>query len=154
MKLCFDSIEEVKEFVASLKGTRGKKGEADEGAAPGNAPAPLQPPAGGVAQGFNPGGMATTQFAPPVGGVAQAGGAFPAAAAPTVAPEIAALVQRIIVKLDAAIASGQPADAALNWLKSQCGPDTANYTMDQIKQQALPKLAQPVLENMAKLMAA
>jgi hypothetical protein len=149
MRLSFDSIEEVKLFVASLKGTRGKKGE-DDVTETGNAPAPLAPPAGGSAQGFNPGGMSTAQFAPPAGGAVA--GAFPAAAAPD--PAIAALVARIVTKLDSAIASGQPADQALAWFKSQCGPETANYTLDQIKQQALPKLAQPVLENMAKLMAA
>ena len=150
MKLCFDSIEEVKEFVASLKGTRGKKGEADDApAAPTTAvPAPMAPPAAAV--GFNPG--ATTGFAPPnsLTGQVPNPAAFPAA----VAPEITALVQRIVDKLDAAIASGQPADAALTWLRGQCGPETANYTLDQIKQHGLPKLAQPALENIAKLMAA
>lgn len=147
MRLSFDSIEEVKEFVASLKGTRGKKGE---GEGEGSAPQPLAPPAGGQAQTFNPGGM--QGFAAPAAGAVA--GAFPVAGAPQISNEVATLVQRIVTKLDSAIASGQPADQALAWFKSQCGPETANYTLDQIKQQALPKLAQPVLENMAKLMAA
>lgn len=145
----FESAEEFEAFKVSGKKTRTKKDETDE--AGGSAPAPLAPPAGGSAQGFNPGGMSTAQFAPPAGGAVQVPGVF---SAPAVAPEIAALVQRIVTKLDSAIASGQPADQALAWFKSQCGPETANYTLDQIKQQALPKLAQPVLENMAKLMAA
>jgi hypothetical protein len=150
MRLSFDSIEEVQEFVKKLKGTRGGKDKGDE-TETGNAPQPLQPPvSAGVAQTFAPGGM--QGFAAPGAGAGQAGGAFPAAAAPD--PAIVALVQRIVAKLDSALASGQPADQALAWFKSQCGPGTENFTLDQIKQVALPKLAQPQLEAIAKLMAA
>lgn len=139
MKLCFDSIEEVKEFVASLKGTRGKKGEADDDLpkATGQAPAPLQPPAAQTAT-FNPGG-----FAPQ---------ALPVAAVTGPAPEVVALVGKITAKLDAAIAAGQPADAALQWFRGQCGPEAAQATMDQIKAVFLPKTPVPGLENIAKLM--
>lgn len=152
MRLSFDSIEEVKEFVGNLKGTRGKKGETDDAPVTGNAPAPLQPPNAGTQVGFNPG--ATAGFAPSVGGAGPAAGAFPAAGAPVLAPEIAALVQRINTRIDGAIASGQPADQVLAWFKSQCGPEAANATMDQIKGVFLPKMAQLGLENVAKLMAA
>lgn len=150
MKLCFDSIEEVKEFVGSLKGTRGGKADKSETeTATGSAPAPMQPPAGGAAP------METTTFAPPSG--APQGG-FPGAGATSFptgpAPEIAALVQRISTRLDAAISGGQPAEAARAWLASQCGPEAANATLDQIKSTFLAKLSQPVLENIAKLMAA
>ncbi len=89
-----------------------------------------------------------------MGCAAPGAGAFPAAAAPTVAPEVAALVQRIVTKLDAAIASGQPTDQVLAWFRGQCGPEAANFSMDQIKTVALPRLAQPGLENIAKLMNA
>jgi hypothetical protein len=149
MRLSFDTIEELREFVKNdLKPKRG--GKADVAEETGNAPQPLQPPAsGGTTQAFNPGGM--QGFAAPGAGAGQAGGVF---SAPAVAPEIQALVTRIVAKLDQALASGQPADQALAWFKSQCGPGTENFTLDQIKQVALPKLAQPQLEAIAKLMAA
>lgn len=151
MKLEFDSIEEVKEFVTKLKGTRGGKAtDADDAPAAGTtAPAPAQPPAGGPGPTFSPGP------APGAFGGAPAGGAFPGPAAPTgPSPEVLALVQRISARIDGAIASGQPADAARTWLAGQCGPEAANYTMDQLKTVALPKAAMPVLENIAKLMNA
>lgn len=147
MRLSFDSIEEVKEFVTQLKGTRGKKGDGDE-ATTGGAPAPIQPPAGGVA-GFPGAGGAT--FAPPGGGAAP--GAFPAPGAGP-SPEVAAIVQRINVRLDGAIAAGQPAEQATAWLRGQCGPEAANATLDQLKTVFLPKAAMPTLENIAKLMNA
>ena len=154
MELRFTSIEEVQEFVKRIKGSRGGKGEKDEGEAQtGNAPPPLQPPAGGAMQGFNPGG-----FAAPGAGAGQEGGGFPVAGAQTgPAPEVLALVQRITAKLDAAIASGQNAEQALVWFRGECvkgGVDANNYTLDQIKQIALPKLPVPALEGIAKLMAA
>lgn len=148
----FESMEEFEAFRTSGKKTRTKKEEADE-ATTGSAPAPLQPPAGGAVQGFNPAG-----FAPPAGGAALGAGAFPAAAAqPSVAPEIVALVNRIVTKLDAAIASGQSAEQALAWMRGECikcGIDASSYTLDQVKQAGLPKMSMPALENMAKLMAA
>jgi hypothetical protein len=140
MKLCFDSIEEVKEFVANLKGTRGKKGEIDDAPAAA-APAPLQPP-----QTFNPSG-----FAPQGQPAAQVGGAFPAAVVGP-APEVLALVTKITARLDQALAGGQPAEQALTWFRSQCGPEAASATMDQIKGTFLPRMTVPVLENIAKLM--
>ena len=142
MKLCFDSIEEVKAFVGSLKGTRGKKGDDDEPATT-QAPAPLQPP-GQQQQPFNP-APAPAAFQPPQGG-------FPGA--PAGDPAVANLVQRITARIDSAIASGQPADAVLNWFRGQCGAEAAGATMDQIKTVFLPKLAVPGLENIAKLMNA
>lgn len=149
MRLSFDSIEEVQEFVKRLKGTRGGKDKDtdDAPATTGSAPAPVQPPPLPAA-GFNPG------FAAPGAGAAPSGGAFPAAAAPTIAPEIAALVQRIGQRADFAIQSGQPADQCLGWFRSQCGPEAANMTMDQIKTIALPKMSQAQLEGIAKLMNA
>lgn len=163
MKLCFDSIEEVKEFVTQLKGTRGGKGkDKDEGGdeapatnvaqptAVNQAPQPLQPPAAG--EGF-PG---TGGPAPGAAGFTPPGGAspFPAASAPVLVPEIAGLVNRISTRIDSAISGGQPAETVLAWFKGQCGPEAANATMDQIKTVFLPKAAQPTLENIAKLMNA
>lgn len=145
MKLCFDSIEEVKEFVGSLKGTRGKKGEGDEAPLTGTgqqAPAPIMPT-----------NVATAAFQPSSAPAFQAPqGAFPGA--PTGDPATAALVTRIVAKIDGALASGQPTDAVLGWFRGQCGPEAASATMDQIKQVFLPKLAAPTLENIAKLMNA
>lgn len=143
MRLSFDSIEEVKEFVEQLKGTRGGKGrgkdkeesEAETVTAP--APAPLQPPAAAPAFSAAP--------APTTG--------FPGAAAPSV-PDNSAIVTRITAKIDGAIQSGQPVDAILTWFRGQAGPEAASATLDQIKSVFLPKLAQPVLENIAKLMNA
>lgn len=151
MKLCFDSIDEVKDFVKQLKGTRGgKAGDADEGTAGQQiAPQPLQPPAGG-AGGF-PGAAG---FAPPGAGVAQQAGAFPVHAAPTAPPEVLEVLARIVAKIDGAIASGQPADGVLQWFRGQCGPEAANFDLNQIKMVALPKMAMPQLDNIAKLMAA
>jgi hypothetical protein len=141
MKLSFDSIEEVKEFVASLKGTRGKKGDTED---PPSVPAPAQPPTTGFVAGPQ-----QAVFAP--GPQAPVTPAFPVA---TVDPAVASLVQRISTKLDAAIAGGQNADAALAWFRNRCGAEAANATMDQIKTVYLTKLSVPNLEETAKLMGA
>jgi hypothetical protein len=133
MELKFSSVDEVKEFIKLLKGTRGGKGgDADEGTA--TAPAPLMPPA----TGFNPGGMAPS---------------FPGPGA-SVDPQISALVDRIVTKINGAVAGGQPADAVLTWFRGRCGPEAANATLDQIKGQFLAKLSVPHLEETAKLMGA
>lgn len=153
MRLSFDSIEEVKEFVKGLKGTRGGKADADDAPATGQAPAPLQPPVTGPAAGFPGAGG----FAAPAAGAAPAGGGPFAAVATGPAPEVLALVARIVAKIDAAVGSGQPADTALAWFRSECGKagiDASSYNMDQIKQFALPKMAAPMLEQIAKLMNA
>jgi hypothetical protein len=141
MKLCFDSIEEVKAFVGSLKGTRGgKKGDDDEPqTGTQTAPAPLMPPAN------PPSAFTPAAFTPPQGG-------FPGQ--PAGDPAVAALVQRINTRIDSAIASGQPADSVLGWFRGQCGAEASAATMDQIKTVFLPKMAVPGLENIAKLMNA
>ena len=145
MKLCFDSIEEVKEFVGSLKGTRGKKGDTEDGAAAAHAvPAPMMPPA-------NP---APGAFAPPPAATGFPTVPAPFGAAVTHAPEVVALVARIGAKLDAALASGQPADAALAWFRQRCGPEAAAATIDQIKMVYLAKLSVANLEETAKLLGA
>lgn len=149
MQLIFDSVEECVDFVKNkVKGTRGGRNSAaddDNGGATGaQAPAPLQPPAGGVMGGP---AMAAPSFVPPQG-------AFPgpgAATAPVVGPEIMALVGRVVAKIDGALASGQPADTVLNWFRGQCGPEAASATLDQIKTVFLAKLSQPALENIVKL---
>ncbi len=153
MRLSFDSIDEVKEFVKGLKGTRGGKNDAEDAATEklqtGNAPAPIMPPAGAVA-GFNP----QAGFAP------TGAPAFnPGAAQTGPDPAVLALVQRVSARIDWSIApppngAGQPADQVLTWFRSQLGPETANYTLDQIKQNALPRAAVPTLEGIAKLMGA
>ncbi len=142
MKLCFDSIEEVKSLVASLKGTRGKKGEGDEAEAGPQAPAPLMPSQAQPA--FNP-SPAPATFRPPTN-------AFPGA--PGGDPVVAGLVARIVARIDSAVASGQRADTVLDRFRGQCGAEAAGATMDQIKTVFLPKLAAPGLENIAKLLNA
>jgi len=154
--------EQVKDYASKIKGSRGGKGgsTADEGAQTGNAPAPMMPPTGGAAPGGPPplpaGGPV---FAPPAG-AAGAPGAFPAAGAPPVAPspgpspETAALVQRINARIDGAIQSGQPTDAVLQWFRNQCGPEAAQATLDQIKQNLLYKLPMANLTEIAKMMNA
>jgi len=141
MQLIFDSVDEVKNFVKEhLKGTRRGKGdgESETDTETQRAPAPIQPP---------------TAFAPtPSTG-------FPAAPAPNVSfpaasPEVTALVTRISVKIDSAIAGGQPPDAVLSWFRQRCGAEAANATLDQIKGHFLAKLSIPQLEETAKLMGA
>ena len=136
MRLSFDSIDEVKEFVKSLKGTRGGKNEPDE------APPPLMPPAGGFA---GPGSAA---------GFPAAGGAFPTTAAPAIDPALQGVVTRIVTKLDASLVAGNSADAALTWFRSHFGPEAASATLDQIKQVFLARLPVATLENIAKMMGA
>lgn len=160
MRLSFDSIEEVKAFVASLKGTRGKKGDDETSEAAlttgntmANVPNPIMPPTAGAISGqpmgFNPAG-----FAPPAPGAATGGG-FPAAAAGP-SPEVMALVSAINAKLDASIGSGQPAEGALTWFRGEIGKtgrDASAATLDQIKTVFLPQTPLPALQNIAKLMA-
>lgn len=149
MKLCFDSIEEVKAFVGELKGTRGgKKGqaEADEPTQQ-QAPTPLQPPG---AQQFNPQQQMGQQFTPPAGG-------FPGATVAQISPEVDALVKRIVPKIDGAIASGQPMDTVLGWFRSELtknGLDAAASTLDHVKTVHLPKLSVPALTHIAQMMNA
>ena len=138
MKLEFDSLEELQEFTKKLKGTRRGKDDADDAPQPvQQAPAPIMPPQ----TGFAP--AAQQAAAGPFGG--NSGGP---------APEVMALVGRITAKLDSALASGQPADAALNWFRQQCGAGAEAATLDQIKTVFLPRLQVPALENIAKLMGA
>ncbi len=132
-------FENEAEFKARIKNPRG--GKDDDGPAPQGAPAPIMPP---QQPAFNP-APPPAAFTPPQGG-------FPGQ--PLVDPVVAGLVQRIVARIDSAIASGQPADAVLNWFRGQCGAEAAAATMDQIKAVFLPKLAVPGLENIAKLMNA
>jgi hypothetical protein len=144
MKIEFNSVEEVKEFVAQLKGTRGKKGDGDGEANPGpQAPAPVMPPGGaptfqgaGATQGFTP--PAASPFPPPTGSDAH----------------VTALVQRISVGIDTQLARGSDPNSALTWFRQQCGPEATAATMDQIKTVFLPRLLMPALENIAKLTGA
>jgi len=143
----FDSEEE---FKARIKNPRGGKGgtQDDDGQPAGNAqaPAPLMPPqATQQPQTFNP-------APPPVVIAAMPPPGFPGA--PVGDPVVAGLVQRIVARIDGAIASGRPADAMLNWFRGQCGAEAVGATMDQIKTVFLPKLEVPGLENIAKLMNA
>jgi hypothetical protein len=144
MKLEFNSVEEVKEFVAQLKGKRGPKGDNDDGAAEQRAPAPVLPPAA-ASTGF---GGAPSQFSSGFPGV----GAGHAGAS---SGEVTALVHRVNAKIDGAIGSGQPADAVLSWFRQRCeGVGGAAATLDQIKTVYLPKLSIAHLEETAKLMGA
>jgi hypothetical protein len=157
MKLCFDTVDELRAFVKEDLKTKksGKAGDGDE-AATGSAPSPAMPAVGGqigAVAGFPSGG-----FAPQGAGAGPTGAAFPAAGAPVMAPEVAALVQRITIRMDGAVQSGATkAEDMLTWFRGQCAgvdPSAANATLDQIKQVFLPKLSVPALDQIAKMMAA
>jgi len=137
-------FENEAEFKARIKNPRGGKDD-DTPPTTTQAPAPLMPPQG-QPQAF---GVAPppAAFTPP-----PTQGGF--LGAPASDPVAAGLVQRITARIDGAIASGQPADAVLNWFRGQCGAEAAGATMEQIKTVFLPKLAVPGLENIAKLMNA
>ena len=117
MRLSFDSIDEVKEFVKSFKGTRGGKNEPDEAPAAGQAPTPLMPPAGGFA---GP-GSAT--------GFPAAGGAFPTTAAPAIDPALQGVVTRIVTKLDASLAAGRQRTPSTGSMK--CSNNLSSAIMRQ-----------------------
>jgi hypothetical protein len=146
MKLEFDSIEEVKVFVAELKGKRGPKDKGDDdtpphGAAAVNVPAPMQVP--------------TTQFNPPNTSTSNSQPAWQVSQAAGPAPEVTATVGKIAAKLDATLAAGSPLEPALAWFRGELaknGHDASAATMDQIKSHFLPKLTMPALEGIAKLM--
>lgn len=145
---------QVADYVANVKKKRGGK-EETEGAAIGGqaAPAPLMPPPNGGPAFAGPG--AAAGFAPPAAGAAPTGMAFPAAGAPQVAPEVAALVQRIAAKVDSVVQSGQTdVGQMLTWFRNQCGPEAAAATLDQIKANFLHRLSVPALDGIAKMMAA
>ena len=132
----FDSIAEFDEFRANGeaetdKPKRGRRSPKADSAA--SAPEPIQPPTGAPGIGF-------PAFAPPQ------------AAGPS--PEVMAVVQRIIVRLDAAINTGQPVEGVLNWFREQCGAEAAAATLDQIKQYFLPRLSMERLTDIAKQMNA
>lgn len=143
MRLSFDSVDEVRDFVKNhLKGSRAAKGGDGDGEpqTSTNPPPLLQPPVG-AAQTFAPQGQAFP---------AQ-GQAFPAGPS----AEVAALVARIVTRIDALISSGQqPADKILAWFREQCGAEAANASLDQIKQVSLPKTSVTALTEMAKLTGA
>jgi hypothetical protein len=143
----FDSEEEFKARIKNPRGSRSGTDDGDAQPATGQAPPPLQPPQ--TQPAFNPTPPPqTAAFTPPQG--------FPGAnvGQPAADPVVAGLVQRINARIDSAIASGQAADAVLNWFRGQCGAEASAATMDQIKTIFLPKVAVPGLENIAKLMNA
>jgi hypothetical protein len=138
MQITFNSLDEVKEFVKSLKGTRGPKGSNDESDM--QTPAPIMPPA-----------ATAHQFAP---SPSQGFGHSNPFSAHGADPAVNGLVQRIVTKIDGSLANGQPTEPALSWFRSQCGSEAALATMDQIKTVFLPRMAMPALENIAKLVGA
>lgn len=161
MQLIFDSVDEVVDFVKNHLSTKARKGgkggdEADAGTAgAGGAPAPIMPNTGGMPQaGFPQGGAAG--FAPQAAGATQMGGGFPVQGAPTVAPEVQALVSKIVTGLDSAIANGQPADKALEWFRGECAKvgmvQAAGADLNQIKAFFLPQMNVQALANIAALM--
>ena len=153
MKLEFDSIAELKEFYAQLKGTRGKKGDdADDvpaqsaAAGPALAPAPMAIPT--QQPTFNPAG-----FAPQAAGAGQAAPVFPVAAATGPAPEVLALVAKINERTNASIAANPTSlSDALKFFRDAIGPDAAQATLQQIQEHFLPRMATDKLTQLAKLM--
>ena len=154
MQLTFDTVEELKEFVKThLKNPRNKAGGDDEGAqVGGTAPPPVMPPTGGAASGFPSG---PSGFVPQGAGAGPMGGGFPAAAVTGPAPEVVALVNRIVARMNGAVQSGATKpDDMLTWFRGQCGPEAAAATIEQVQQHFLPRLPVPALEQIAKMMAA
>lgn len=143
----FDSLEEFETFRTSGKKTRTKKEEETDNA--GNVPGPLAPPTGG--QGF---GMGGAGFAPQAGGAGPMGGAFPVAAVTGPAPEVLALLNSIVAKVEAAVQAGvTKPDDMVTWFRGQIGPEAANATWDQIKT-LMAKMQVPQLQGFAKLVGA
>jgi hypothetical protein len=166
MKLCFDSLDELRSFMAEMDGdgsddaaeaatgTKGRRGRkpkpvdaAAAGAAQGIAPPPGSPnaPAGFTAPATAPAtpaagfpGTGTTGFAPPTNGAAQL--------------QANPLVAAIIAKTEAAVAAGHPADNVLGWFRQALGPDAAQLNWEQIKAVALPKASEPLLKDIASKM--
>lgn len=153
MQLIFDNIDEVHDFVSKLKKTR-TKGDKDEGGE-GNAPAPMLTPAGGAMQGF---GGGQTGFAPPAGGAGPAGAGPFAAVAPQVAPEVVALVTRIVNYCGVAKQQGQDMTKATEWFRGQLVQaghvEAAQATLEQITQVFLPRLPVAHLQEICKLTGA
>jgi len=156
MELTFSSIDEVKEFVKSLKTSRtGKNDAADD------TPAPMQPPNGATAGGFgntafNPNPAGAFGGAPQGAGAGQQGGAFTAAAANPAgpSPEVFSLVKQIEDRTKSLIQQGQPVEGMTNWFRGECsklGVDAGQYTLDQIMQSALPRMSPDALKVVAKL---
>jgi hypothetical protein len=155
MKLEFDSIAELKEFYAQLKGTRGKKGDDADDAPPASgmtAPPTVQVPAPMAIPTqqptFNPAG-----FAPQAAGAGQAAPVFPVAAATGPAPEVLALVAKINERANASIGANPASlNDALKFFRDSIGPDAAQATLQQIQEHFLPRMATDKLAQLAKLM--
>jgi hypothetical protein len=141
MRLCFDSIDEVKAFVAQLKGTRGsgKKGDSDDGDAgtPGAQPAAT----GQQATGFS----GASGFAPPAPSANPASGFPAAAAAQTVHP----LAKSIIERAEASLKGGSPVDSIVGWFKTQFGPDAANVSTWEGMKPFVERASETHLKQMA-----
>ncbi len=140
MKLEFNSIDEIREFMDQLKGTRGgRKGKADEAEdVKADVPAPLQPPAG-----------SGPVFAPQVQPVATVP-AFAAPAAPAIDPAVVDLVGKISARWNESVAA-QPAtgDAALKFFREQVG--NAGASKEQIQGTLLAQLSLDALKKIAGL---
>lgn len=142
MELTFSSIEEVKEFVKQLKGTRG--GKDDKAEPEGNSPAPLAPQTGG--QTFTASGA---------GGAFPSGGGFPGSGGAAQPGPAELLVNRIVAKFDASVAAGASKhEDGVAWFRGQCGQEGANATWDQIRTILMPKLPIATLDGIAKQMGA
>jgi hypothetical protein len=158
MKLCFDSIDEVKTFVAALKTTRGGKkddaaGDDTQGAALGQIAAAQGNtglPAGNV--GF---AGQTANLSPVAGPGAAPGaaGAFPGAGQTVQAQpqqvQLHPLAKAIIERSDASIAAGHPVDGVTTWFRGLLGPEAAQATWEQIKTLFIPRLSEAQLKQMA-----
>jgi len=156
----FGDWEELEAFRTSGKKTRakgakdddGETGGANVGNIPGNGQAPApQMPSGAQLQAAAGGAGAGLSAAPgafPGGGMAPVMGGDPA---------VAALVQRISVRVDGAIASGQPAEGVTQWLRNACVQiDSAagQADLNTLKTVYLFKLPVASLDAMAKTMGA
>lgn len=173
MKLSFDSMDELRAFLAEIDGddapdaaetatgTTRKKREtkaekearlkAEAAAIAANPNANIASPSATVAAqpaaaavGFATQGQ--QGFAPPaVGASAQQAPFGTAGAAPAVHP----LVAQIIAKTEASVAAGHPAESAVAWFRQALGPEAAQADWGQIKDVLLPRAHETLLKQIA-----
>lgn len=158
MKLTFESLSELREFMTELDGDgsddaaeaatgttkrrRRTKAEIEAANAAQGQPNPPQAPQGN--SGFGP--PPTANAAPPATGFAAPP---PSSFAPPAQPEANPMVKAIIDKTEAAMKAGQPMEAVVGWFRAALGPETAQANWEQMKAAFLPKASDALLKQIA-----
>lgn len=160
MKLVFDSLDELRTFVAELDGddgdtkpkrTRKTKAEkeAEAAAIASNPNSNIAPPGAGAGIGAQagtgfPGGQQGF-VAPAVASAPQAGFVAPGAA--PVAPQLHPIAAQMIAITEKAVAAGQPQEQAIGWWRQFLGPDAAQSTWEQMKAVNIPQVPETALKQ-------